>query len=462
MQQTRTHKRRPTRALVATALAMVVATSGQALSGAAARAAAPSNGSAPDAVITWNANAVKAAQTNQCLSPANHPLHEARMYAMMHVAIHDALNAIDRRAKPYIAGLGHHPNASPDATVASAARNVLVPVLQSLPAGLGCVPDAVTSVENDYAAALAAIPAGPAKTEGIGLGKAAAAAIVAQRSGDGSDTPVTGPCPTSTDPGVYQCTPGTPFVFAPGWGQVKPFVLTSAAQFRPGPPPSLKSSTYTKDFKEVKRLGGDDVTTPSDPTPDETEIALFWVESSPSLWNRIARTVAAARGLDLWENARLFALVNLAMADGYIGTFDTKYLYNFWRPVTAIRAAATDGNPTTSPDRNWTPLLGNPPIPDYDSGHAVEGGTAAEAMKRVLGTDRITFKVCSLTLPTGSTCNDPHPVLRRYTSFTQAAEENGLSRILVGFHFRTAVRVGTDHGRKIADRAVDKYLRPSH
>ena len=151
MQQTRSHKRRPSRALVATALAMVVATSGQALSGAAARAAAPSNGSAPDAVITWNANVVKVAQTNQCLSPANHPLHEARMYAMMHVAIHDALNAIDRRARPYIAGLGHHPNASPDATVASAARNVLVPVLQSLPAGLGCVPDAVTSVENDYA-----------------------------------------------------------------------------------------------------------------------------------------------------------------------------------------------------------------------------------------------------------------------------------------------------------------------
>jgi len=417
---------------------------------------------APNAVITWNANAVKAAQTDQCLSPANHPLHEARMYAMMHVAIHDALNAIDRRAKSYIGGLGHHPDASPDAAVASAARNVLVPVLESLPAQLGCVPDAVTSVENDYADALADIPAGPAKMEGIEVGRAAAAAIVAQRTGDGSDTPVTGPCPTSTDPGVYECTPGTPFVFAPGWGQVTPFVLKSATEFRPGPPPSLTSSRYTRDFNEVKRLGGDGVTTPSDRTADQTQIALFWVESSPSAWNRIARTVAMAKGLDLWENARLFALLNLAMADGYIGTFDTKYHYNFWRPVTAIRAAATDGNPATDADPGWTPLLGNPPIPDYDSGHSVEGGAAAEVMKRVFGTDHISFTNCSLTLPSGQTCNDASPVVRRYHSFSQAAQENGLSRILVGFHFRTAVRVGIDHGEKIADRAVDDFLRPTH
>ncbi len=223
----------------------------------------------------------------------------------------------------------------------------------------------------------------------------------------------------------------------------------------------MTSKRYTADFKEVKRLGGDGVTTPSARTADQTEIALFWFESSPSLWNRIARTVADARGIDLWDQARLFALLNMAMADGYVGTFDTKYHYSFWRPVTAIQTAATDANPDTSADPTWTPLRTTPPIPDYDSGHSVEGGTAAEVMKRFFGTDRMTFKVCSLTLPAGSTCDDPSPVMRRYTSFSQAAEENGLSRILVGIHFRTAVRVGIAHGRKIGDRAVDRFLRPA-
>ena len=165
--------------------------------------------------------------------------------------------------------------------------------------------------------------------------------------------------------------------------------------------------------------------------------------------------------MDLWENARLFALLNVAMSDGYVGTFDTKYHYNFWRPVTAIRAAATDGNPATDPDPSWTPLATNPPIPDYDSGHSVEGGAAAEVMKRVFGRDGVTFKACSLTLSTGSNCGEASQVLRRYTSFSAAAAENGLSRILVGFHFRTAVNVGIDHGRKIGDRAVDKILNPT-
>jgi hypothetical protein len=413
------------------------------------------------AVLDWNANAVDAAVA-ACISPANHPLHESRLYAMTHAAIHDALNAINRHYRPYLSGLPRAPGASAPAAVASAARNVLVPVLRGLPTDFaGCIPGAVDGVETAYTAALAAIPNGNAKTKGVALGQTAASAIVGSRAGDGSDTAIVDPSyPEGTEPGQYRFTPGTPFVFAPGWGDVDPFVLKDAAQFRPGPPPELASGRYARDLDEVKRLGGDDVTTPSDRTADQTEIARFWLESSPSQWNRIASTVAVARKLGGWETARLFALLNLAMADGYIGTFDTKYHYNFWRPVTAIRLADTDGNDKTTVDLTWTPLEGNPPIPDYDSGHAVEGGAAAQVMKRVFGGDRATFSVCSLTLPAAQTCGQPSEVRRRYHSFSQAADENGLSRILVGFHFRTAVQTGIEHGRRIGDRAVDRFLQP--
>jgi hypothetical protein len=217
---------------------------------------------------------------------------------------------------------------------------------------------------------------------------------------------------------------------------------------------------YIADFNEVKRLGGDGVTTPSERSAEQTEIARFWVESSPLQWNRIARTVSAAQGLDPWEQARLFGLLNMALADGYVSSFETKYHYNYWRPVTAIQTADSDGNPNTSADPTWTPLVPTPPIPDHDSAHSVEGGAAAAVLKQFFGTDRIEFATCSLTLPSGSTCADASPALRRYRSFSRAARENARSRILVGFHFRNAVEVGTEHGRKIGNHVVHHYLRP--
>jgi hypothetical protein len=262
-------------------------------------------------------------------------------------------------------------------------------------------------------------------------------------------------------PGDYRFTPGFDFAFAPGWGNVTPFVLHHGAQFRPGPPYAVKSKKYTADFNEVKRLGGDGITTPSDRTPEQTQIAHFWVESSPLMWNRIARTVSAAEALDPWENARLFGLLNTALADGYIGSLDTKYQYNYWRPVTAIQLAETDGNPDTDADPTWTPLVPTPPAPDYDSGHSVEGGAAAQVLKRFFDTDHVSFTACSLTLPLPEErCGGASGVLREFTSFTEAAEENGLSRILNGFHFRKAVEEGIEHGRKIGDRAVNRFLKP--
>lgn len=317
-------------------------------------------------------------------------------------------------------------------------------------------------METDYAAVLDAIPDGAAKERGIRKGARSAAAILALRASDGSDTLLLDfDYPEGSDPGECRFTPGTPFAFAPGWGDVTPFVLRDSSQFRARPPYSVTSASYTKDHMEVKRLGGDDITTPSKRSADQTEIALFWVESSPLQWNRIARTVSVDVGLDSWENARLFGLLNMALADGYIGSFETKHLYNLWRPVTAIQNADTDGNPNTRVDPPWTPLVPTPPIPDWDSAHSVEGGVAAQVMRRFFRSRRHQLETCSLTMPAGSTCDDDvYSGTRSFTSFSQAAREGARSRIFVGFHFRSATQEGVKHGRRIGDRAVDLFMRP--
>ena len=418
-----------------------------------------------DAVTVWNANAGVAA-TAACLAPLNNPLHESRIYAMMHVAIHDALNAIDRRSRPYAFDAQAQAGASPDAAVAAAARDVLVALIAQLPLELhtqACIDAGVASVESAYTAALGAIPNDQGKVLGIQVGRAAAAAILALRAQDGAVGPFLNfACPQDTNPGEYQCTPGTPVIAFQMWNNVIPFVLKHSSQFRPGPPYALDRKKYTADFNEVKSLGGDDVTTPSARTADQTEIALFWYESSPLKWNRIGRTVSADRGLTLWENARLFGLLNMALADGYIAMVDTKNHYNYWRPVTAIQNGDTDGNPDTLGDSTWTPLRGTPPNQDYASGHSIEGGAGAEVLKQFFGTDQINFEDCSASLPAGSTCSDATPVLRSYTSFSQAAVENAYSRILIGFHFRKSVEEGTEYGRKIGRRAANLFMRPVH
>jgi hypothetical protein len=414
-----------------------------------------------DAVTDWNANAGKAAIA-ACISPAADALHESRMYAMMHIAIHDAVNAIDRRFQPYRLDLPETSGASMAAAVATAARDVLVPLLGQLPSDLfaACIPAAIAGVEEDYTAALDAIRDETPKTQGIAIGRAAAAVILALRVADGAG-PLFEPdpdYPQGTKPGEYRFTPGFPFAAAPGWGNVTPFVLDDSAQFRPGPPYNVTSKKYTTDFNEIRSLGAKDSSTRTD---EQTEIAHFWVESSPLQWNRIARTVAEAAGFNVWENARLFGLLNMALADGYIGSWETKYHYNYWRPITAIQLAGTDGNRDTVADPTWEPLQPTPPIPDYDSAHAVEGGAAAEVLQRVLKDDQVSFSTCSLTLPLPEEqCGGANEVLRSYASFSQAADENGVSRILVGFHFRKAVEEGIKHGRKIGKHAVQHFLKP--
>jgi hypothetical protein len=413
-----------------------------------------------DPILTWNENAGEAAKA-ACLSPEGNGLAEARMYAMMHAATHDALNAIDRHSRPYTFDARATGRTSRSAAIAAASRDVLVSVIGQLQESAECIHHGISIVEAQYAAALAAIPEREAKTRGVVIGQAAASAILALRASDGSDAPFGDPdYPQGTQPGEYRFTDGLPFAFGRHWGDVTPFVLESSSQFRSRPPFPVDSPSYAADFNEIKSLGGDNLTTHSTRTPEQTEIGLFWKESSPLAWNRLARAISARAHLSLHENARLFGLLNLAMADGYIASWENKYFYNFWRPVTAIRLADTDGNPDTEADPTWTPLQLTYPMPDHDSGHAVQGGVAAEVLRQFFGTDHIRFKACSLTLPAGSKCDDASPVFRNFGSFSQAAEENGLSRILIGIHFRRAVDEGIRHGRRIGNRAVNHFLQP--
>ena len=335
-----------------------------------------------DPVIEWNEIALSAAfagSLDNLVFGCNDALHESRMMAMMHVAIHDALNAIDRRYEPY-AFDGHAPDASPDAAVATAAHDVLVATYPRLPGGIGLTPDAAISlVEAAYATALAAIPDGPAKSEGILIGRAAAAAIVALRAHDNAELPfIVDSYVPGSNPGDFQFIPNMgSVVAAPYWGQVTPFVLRSSSQYQPKAPYAVSSKKYAADFNEVKSLGDVNSTIR---TPDQTEIAYFWVEGSPQGWNRIARTVAAEHGLDPWENARLFGVLNMASADAYIADFKNKYFYEFWRPITAVRAGETDGNPDTTGDPNWLSLMEIGPVPEYPSGHSGQVNTLASRM----------------------------------------------------------------------------------
>jgi hypothetical protein len=407
-----------------------------------------------DAVTDWNETAARATLVAG-LSVLD-PLHESRIFAIMHAAIHDALNAIERRFQPYGFAARAAAVASPEAAVAAAAHDVLIelfPQIPDPPFPPAAAAEAIELAEAAYSAALAAIPDGPAKDQGVQLGRDAATAILALRAADGSGTTFwdftyqPGP-----NPGDFQFILefGFDFALAPAWGDVTPFVLTSSSQYQPKAPYALTSKKYADDFNEVKRLGSVDSTTR---TPEQTEVALFWEESSPQGWNRIARNVSPQQGLDLWDNARLFGLLNFASADGYIADFENKYFYKFWRPITAIRAADIDGNPDTVADSGSSSLHPTPPAPDYTSGHSVQGGAMSGVLARFFGTDKISFSTTSTTLP---------GVTRSFRSFSQAAEENGDSRVYIGFHFRHAVTEGIKLGRKVGKEAFNHFLKPVH
>jgi len=416
---------------------------------------------ATDPVSSWNSVAAQAA-----LAAGQNGAVASRTLAIVQVAIHDALNAIDSRYERYaFRGTAPH-GASVDAAIAAAARDALVGAISvgALPfTGFGTVAQqsaAVTQVDAQYAAVLASIPDGISKSDGIAIGQAAAAAILALRSTDHCTdffayTP-------GTRPGDWQPTPNpVPFdppaaadllpATLPGWGHVTPFVLRRSNQFEPAGPPRLSGRKYARDYNEVKTIGEKNSATR---TAEQTSIARFWYEGSPSGWSRIARVVAESHSLDSWETARLLALVNLAMADGFIAGFETKYEFNFWRPVTAIRAGDTDGNHRTDADPAWSSLLNTPAIPDYTSTHSVLGGAASNVLRRFFHNDNVPFTTTSGAPFAGLT--------RSFTSFSEAAAENGESRIYAGIHFRSAVEDGIRQGKRIGAFVFTHALLPLH
>jgi hypothetical protein len=391
-----------------------------------------------DIVTDWNATFVAAIRNENTAPPL-----AARNLAILHTAMYDAVNAVERTHKPYFVEFPATSTGSREAAVLGAARRV----------SISLYPSQRAAFETLFASALAGVPEGPARGEGLNLGEAVADAILAWRNSDGSTTSV--PFIPRTEPGAWRRTP--PFFRPPDlphWPYVTPFALTHGAQFRPPGPPGLTSSQYTFDFDQVKSLGATNSTTR---TPDQTAIARFWLSgvgtmTPPGQWNLIARNVAVVRGTSLSENARLFALLNIAIADGTIAAWDAKYnTYSFWRPVTAIREAETDGNPETASDPEWTPLLLTPPHPDYVSGHATTSSAGATILAGVFGTDSVSFSVGSDDLP---------GVVRNFSSFADAARECGMSRIYAGLHFHTAIVDGQYLGRSIATYVLRNFLLP--
>jgi hypothetical protein len=417
--------------------------------------AAPRGAAAANDVADWNVIGIDAA-----VAGGQNPIHVSRTIAMMHLAMHDALNAVDRRYEPYLYFGPIDRSADAGVAVAAAARDVLVAVIPDWG-----TPDqrakALPMVEAAYVAALARFPEGPAKAAGIVVGQGAAASMIAARKADGS--PVAIKYTPGTEPGLWRPhpnpSPANPPIadpslaagnwpaILPQWAHVTPFTMATPWQFRLPGPPALASAEYARDYNEVKKVGGKSST---ERTAEQTEIARFWYESSPEGWSRIAREVAAERGVDPWGVARLLALVNATIADGYVAGADTRYHYNFWRPVTAIRAGETDGNDATGADPTWESYLNTPPLPDYPSTHSVAGGAAAAVLAQFFGGDQVTFKM---------QCGPPFAgVTRSFNSFSQAAQENGDSRVYAGIHFRSAVQDGIKQGDQIGRRAFDLFL----
>jgi hypothetical protein len=382
-----------------------------------------------DAVIDWNTTAWQTA------TAAGAPPIQTRVNAITHLAIHDALNSIELRYEPYA---GAHPaarGASPEAAVATAAYMTLSIT----------VPSQATALETTYDTYLAGLTCPSAfpdcVSDGIAVGSAAAAAILALRANDGAATPHA-PYSAPLLPGVYQPTAPN---FAPpqfgNWGKVKPFALNHVTQFRAGPSPllNLRSGTYRREYQEVMAVGSAAVRgAPQNVDSYESRAARYWAGGGANA-NAIAQQVVAGRGLDLWQHARLFALMNMAQADASFGVFNGKYHYNFWRPITAIHAA---GN------TQWMSYLASPPYPDYASGLSALTASAMEVLRRLLGTDALPYTYTAAGIE------------RHFDTLSQAEHEAAMSRVYAGIHFRTACMDGLKQGNKIGNYVTRHYLRP--
>jgi hypothetical protein len=383
-----------------------------------------------DRVTDWN---VTAFDTLKAASIGGNP--QARALAIMHVAMSDAINTVQNRYTRYALSMALDPAASAEAAAAAAARGVLVAL----------APAQRAKADAAYAAALAALPEGPAKSAGLAIGEQAAAAVLAERAGDATGQPDT--YRPATTPGTW--IPTAPPLFAE-YARAKPWVFARADQFRPGPPPALTSALYARDYNETKELGA---ARSAKRTAQQTEAVKFW--SQPNLgsaWFEAARQLGAAKGLDLADSARLFALLSMVAANSFIVDWDAKFHYQFWRPVTAIRNGDQDGNDATERDPGWTPLNATPMHPEYPSQAAIFGSVSAGVLEAVLGPGPGPRLVV--------TDNADPKLTRPFDNFAAIVAETRVVRIWGGIHFRNSLDVSETMGRQVASFVVANAIRP--
>ena len=379
-----------------------------------------------DAVTEWNEKAgaivVKAGLG---------PLPAERALAMVQSSVYEAVNAITQRYPASDVKLEATPGASVEAAIAAANRAMLVKL----------VPTQQAIIDHAYQAALRAIPEGPAKSKGIAVAEKAVAAVLARRANDGAAAGESYRPHTSAGTYVPTVIPE-----APQWRNRTPWLMTSPAQFRPGPPPDLGSEVWAHDYNEVKALGGQQS---RQRTAEQTAIARFWEEVMPPIYHGIVRSVANVPGRDITRNARLFAAVTQASDDGLIAVFDAKYHYGFWRPLTAIRNGDIDGNDATERDESWVPFIETPMHPEYPCAHCITSGAVGTVLKAELGQEPIPV------LTTSS--HAAGDVTRSWTSVDEFMQEVANARIYDGVHYRNSGKVGTEMGRRIAQLAIEKY-----
>ena len=399
--------------------------------GTSSNAAANGSSGSGAIVIAWNKELLKIVKTPGA-QPAT--VHPTRSYAILHAAIYDAVVSITRDAPAYVFSVNAPRSARADAAAATAGHDTLTALYPKWKAAL----------DQQLAGELATIPNGAGKQQGIQVGQAVAARLIAIRANDGSAA-TSQPFVPGNQPGNYQPTPPKfPAPFFSNWGNVTPFVLNNATQFRPGPPPALTSQAYAQALNEVKSLGQNTSTTR---TPDQTVIAKFWAGPIWNTWNEIAENAALAHHTNLVTTARLFAALNLSFADSTISFYDAKYHYQLWRPITAIRLAKTDGNPATVGDPNWTPLAVTAADPSYPGAHSTISAAGANVLSAFFG-NQDQIRVTSDVLP---------GVVRTFASYNDVATEAGLSRIYAGQHTRLDHEAGLELGHNIAQFVLPHF-----
>ena len=389
----------------------------------------------PTVISEWNEIAV-----TTLLGDTTKQLVEDFLYmGFVQAAVYDAVVGVEGRYAPYRFHAHAPHGTSAQAAAVAAAHKVLVTY----------VPSAQASLDTAYAASLAKLPDGKAKTRGIAFGIRAADNLIRLRANDGRNAPIEFTQPAA--PGVWGPTPpGFLPMSAPWLGFVTPLLVRSATQFAPPPPPTLTSARYTRDFNEVKALGS---ATSTERTAVQTSTALFFSGNALIQYNTALRDQVTVRHLDIVETARMFAAIDMSLADAEISVWHAKYVYGYWRPITAINLADTDGNPATLADPTWVPLLTTPPYPDYPSGYNVVNSTVTHGLEDLFRTRQLQLTLISTAVP---------GVVRHYDSGRALRRDVIDARVWLGIHFRFADTASRDLGRRLTDWSLDHYFQPVH